>query len=70
VGGGNRRLATALYDHFHDFTVCVVAMTVTNALILPAILLVPRHLTATPDGVAAAPAVDLGETVAAVAAAI
>jgi len=28
-------------------------MTVTNALILPAILLVPRHLIATPDGVAA-----------------
>jgi hypothetical protein len=27
-------------------------MTMTNALILPAILLVPRELIATPDGVA------------------
>jgi hypothetical protein len=52
---------TALYDHFHNFTVCVVAMTVTNALILPAILLVPRHLIANPDGVAAPVAPDLGE---------
>ena len=29
----------------------MIAMTVTNALILPAIFLVPRHLIATPDGV-------------------
>jgi Na+/melibiose symporter-like transporter len=46
-------LGTALYDHFHNFTVCVVAMTVTNGLILPVLWLVPRHLTVTPDGVAA-----------------
>ncbi len=46
-------LGTTLYDHFHNFTVCVIAMTVTNGLILPAILLVPRELIATPDGVAA-----------------
>jgi MFS family permease len=43
-------LGTTLYDHFHDFTVCVIAMTVTNALILPAILLVPSDLIATADG--------------------
>ena len=54
-------LGTALYDHFHNFTVCVVAMTVTNALILPAILLVPRHLTATPDGVVGALPAELAE---------
>jgi Na+/melibiose symporter-like transporter len=45
-------LGTNLYDHFHNFTVCVVAMTITNALILPAIMLVPRALIATADGVA------------------
>jgi hypothetical protein len=49
-------LGTTLYDHFHNFTVCVAAMTMTNALILPAILLVPRELIATPDGVVAASA--------------
>jgi Na+/melibiose symporter-like transporter len=47
-------LGTSLYDHFHDFTVCVIAMTATNALILPAILLVPRDLIASPDGVSPA----------------
>jgi hypothetical protein len=52
-GQAGNLLGTSLYDHFHDFSVCVIAMTVTNALILPAILLVPRHLIATPDGVAA-----------------
>ncbi len=46
-------LGTNLYDHFHNFTVCVIAMTITNALVLPAILLVPRGLISTPDGVAA-----------------
>jgi hypothetical protein len=50
-------LGTSLYDHFHNFTVCVIAMTVTNGLILPAILLVPRHMMSTPDGVA--PVADL-----------
>jgi Na+/melibiose symporter-like transporter len=47
-------LGTNLYDHFHNFTVCVIAMTITNALILPAMLLVPRGLMATADGVTAA----------------
>jgi Major Facilitator Superfamily len=47
-------LGAALFDHFHDFTVCVIAMTTTNLLILPALLLVPRGLTATADGQMAA----------------
>ena len=58
-------LGTALYDHFHNFTVCVIAMTVTNGLILPAILLVPRSLIATPDGVVSVAVVD-GEDAAAI----
>ncbi|HEY1751523.1 MAG TPA: MFS transporter [Caulobacteraceae bacterium] len=45
-------LGTSLYDHFHTFTVCVIAITVVYALILPTLLLVPKRLTATPDGVA------------------
>jgi hypothetical protein len=45
-------LGTSLYDHFKSFTVCVIAITVVYALILPTLLLVPRRLTATPDGVA------------------
>lgn len=43
-------LGTRLYDHFGTFTVCVIAITVTYALILPLILLVPKHLIATADG--------------------
>ena len=43
-------LGTALYDRFHDFTVCVIAMTLTTGLILPAMLLVPKRLMATADG--------------------
>jgi len=43
-------LGTYLYDHFGDFTVCVVAVTVVYALILPSILLIPKHLIATADG--------------------
>ncbi len=44
-------LGTSLYDHFHTFTVCVISITVVYALILPTLLLVPKRLTATPDGV-------------------
>lgn len=43
-------LGTNLYDHYGGFTVCVVAITIVYALILPALLLVPTSLTATADG--------------------
>ncbi|HEX5263147.1 MAG TPA: MFS transporter, partial [Phenylobacterium sp.] len=52
VSRGGDLLGTTLYDHFKSFTVCVIAITVVYALILPTLLLVPRRLTATPDGVA------------------
>ncbi len=50
VSRGGDVLGTQLYDHFGGFTVCVIAITVVYALILPALWLVPRRLTATPDG--------------------
>jgi hypothetical protein len=43
-------LGTSLYDRYGGFTVCVIAITVVYALILPALLLVPKHLIATADG--------------------
>jgi hypothetical protein len=43
-------LGAGLYKHFHTFTVCAIAITAVYACILPALLLVPRRLTATPDG--------------------
>ncbi len=43
-------LGTTLYDHYGGFTVCVIAITVVYALILPTLLLVPRRLIATADG--------------------
>jgi MFS family permease len=43
-------LGTNLYDHFGGFTVCVVAITVVYAMMLPAILLLPASLIATADG--------------------
>ena len=43
-------LGTNLYDHFGSFTVCVIAITVTYAAILPVLLLVPRSLIDTADG--------------------
>lgn len=43
-------LGTHLYDHFRSFDVCVIAITVVYALMLPAILLVPKGLIATADG--------------------
>ena len=43
-------LGTNLYDHSGSFAACVVAITVVYALILPTLLLVPNHLTATADG--------------------
>jgi Na+/melibiose symporter-like transporter len=43
-------LGTSLYDHYGGFTICVVAITIVYALILPALLLVPKGLTDTSDG--------------------
>jgi Na+/melibiose symporter-like transporter len=43
-------LGTKLYEHHGDFVICVLAITVVYALILPALLLVPAHITATSDG--------------------
>jgi MFS family permease len=43
-------LGTHLYDYYGGFAVCVVAITVVYALILPTLLLVPKHLIATADG--------------------
>jgi len=43
-------LGTRLYDHYGDFAVCAVAITIVYALILPTILPVPKHLVATADG--------------------
>jgi Na+/melibiose symporter-like transporter len=43
-------LGTNLYDHYGGFAVCVVAITIVYALILPTLLLVPKNLIATADG--------------------
>ncbi len=43
-------LGTGLYDRFGGFGVCVIAITVVYALILPVLLLIPRPLIATADG--------------------
>jgi MFS family permease len=43
-------LGTNLFDRFGSFKVCVIAITVVYALILPALLLVPKRLIATADG--------------------
>jgi MFS family permease len=43
-------LGTNLYDRYGGFTVCVIAITAVYALILPVLLLVPKHLVATADG--------------------
>ena len=43
-------LGTNLYDKYGNFIVCVIAITIVYALILPTLLLVPKHLTATSDG--------------------
>jgi hypothetical protein len=42
-------LGTNLYDHYGGFDACVIAITVVYALMLPALLLVPRELIATAD---------------------
>jgi MFS family permease len=43
-------LGTYLYDRYGGFTVCVIAITIVYALILPSLLLVPKRLIATADG--------------------
>jgi Na+/melibiose symporter-like transporter len=43
-------LGTALYDRYGGFTVCVIAITLVYALILPTLWLVPKELIATADG--------------------
>jgi hypothetical protein len=43
-------LGTSLYDYYGGFAVCVAAITVVYALILPTLLLVPKRLIATADG--------------------
>jgi Major Facilitator Superfamily len=43
-------LGTSLYDYFGGFAVCVLAITIVYALILPTLLLVPKGLIATADG--------------------
>jgi Na+/melibiose symporter-like transporter len=43
-------LGTNLYDHYGGFSVCVIAITLVYALILPTLLLVPKHLIAAADG--------------------
>jgi len=51
-------LGTNLYDYYGSFSVCVIAITVVYALILPALLLVPKPLIATADGQMPKSAVD------------
>lgn len=43
-------LGTVLYDYYSGFAVCVIAITVVYALILPILLLIPKRLIAVPDG--------------------
>jgi Major Facilitator Superfamily len=42
-------LGTHLYDAYGGFSICVVSITLVYAMNLPALLLVPKHLTATAD---------------------
>jgi hypothetical protein len=42
-------IGTRLYDDYGGFMVCVIAITIVYALILPALLLVPKELVATAD---------------------
>jgi hypothetical protein len=42
-------LGTHLYDHYGGFDVCVIAITIVYAMILPTLLLVPEKLIATAD---------------------
>jgi len=51
-------LGTNLYDYYGDFAACVIAITIVYALILPALLLVPKRLVDTADGKAPSLAAD------------
>ena len=43
-------LGTDLYDRFGDFNVCVIAITVVYALMVPILFLIPRRITDWKDG--------------------
>ncbi|HEX2815568.1 MAG TPA: MFS transporter [Phenylobacterium sp.] len=43
-------LGTDIYDHWGGFTMTIVVATAVYALMLPTLLLAPRHITATTDG--------------------
>ena len=47
-------LGTSLYARSHGFTVCIIAITIVYALILPTLILVPPSIIATRDGEAPA----------------
>jgi hypothetical protein len=47
-------LGASLYARFHGFTVCIIAITIVYALILPTLALVPPSIIATRDGEAPA----------------
>ena len=43
-------LGTDIYDHWGGFTITIIVATAVYALMLPALRLAPKHLTATTDG--------------------
>jgi Major Facilitator Superfamily len=43
-------LGTRLYDYYGGFAACVFAIAIVYTLIMPVLLLVPKHLIATADG--------------------
>ncbi len=43
-------LGTFLYQEYGGFTVCVIAITIVYALILPTLMLIPKDLVVTADG--------------------
>jgi hypothetical protein len=49
---GSDVLGARIYgaDPAHGFAICVIATTAVYALVLPVLLLVPRHVIATADG--------------------
>lgn len=49
------RLGTAIFHRTGDFEACVIAITLVYALILPVLLLIPKDVVATSDGVSLPP---------------